>query len=164
MYQVKIQELTLESFHKFGSFANMINPDTVKIGAAPVEFFRDMIGLSLGRNTAASFSTCRVSKRPLIVKELEFHTFYQEGILPLDGDVLISLAPATANGDFPWDRIEVFQVPKGTMVALRPGVWHCGPYAYRTDLVNVVITLPERVYANDCKVVPIPEAEQTEIK
>jgi hypothetical protein len=39
--QTKIKELTLESFHKFGAFANMINPDAVKIGAKPVEFFRD---------------------------------------------------------------------------------------------------------------------------
>jgi hypothetical protein len=39
MYKVKINELTLESFRKFGSFANMLNPDVPKIGAAPVEFF-----------------------------------------------------------------------------------------------------------------------------
>jgi ureidoglycolate hydrolase len=163
MYKLKVQELTLESFQKYGSFANMLNPNTIKIGAAPVEFFRDMILLNLGQNIEASFSTCRVSKRPLIVQDLEIHTFCQEGILPLDGDVLISLAPATANGDLPWDRLEAFQVPQGTMVTLRPGVWHCGPFADQADSVNVLVTLPERAYANDCAVVAIPGSEQSEI-
>jgi ureidoglycolate lyase len=164
MYKVKVKELTLESFHQFGSFANMLNPNAVKIGAAPVEFFRDMIFLNLGRDTGASFSTCRVSKRPFIVQDLEIHTFCQEGILPLDGDVLLSLAPATANGDLPWDRIEVFHVSKGTMVTLLPGVWHCGPFAYQADAVNALITLPERAYANDCSVTSIPSDMQTEIE
>ncbi|MGD8401873.1 MAG: ureidoglycolate lyase [Bacillota bacterium] len=164
MYKVKVQELTLESFQKFGSYAKMLNPDTVKIGAAPVEFFRDMISLNLGQNTEVAFSTCRVTKRPLVVQDLEIHTFCQEGILPLDGEVLITLAPATANGDLPWNRIEVFRVPQGTMVTLRPGVWHCGPYAWQADLVNVLIALPERVYANDCKVFAIPEDERSEIE
>jgi ureidoglycolate lyase len=164
MPKVKIKELTLENFNKFGSFANMINPDAVKIGAKPVEFFRDLIGQNLGRNTGVSFSTCRVTKRPFVVKELEFHTFCQEGILPLDGDILLTLAPATANGDLPWDRIVAFQIPKGTMVTLRPGVWHCGPYTYQADFVNVLITLPERTYVNDCLVVSIPKEQQSEIE
>jgi ureidoglycolate hydrolase len=164
MYKVKINELTMESFQKFGSFARMLDPEAVKIGAAPVEFFRDMVGLSLGRDTAASFSTCRVSKAPLKVSALEFHTFCQEGILPLDGEIVIALAPATAGGDLPWDRVEAFRVPRGTMLALRPGVWHGGPFADQADSVNVLIVLPERVYANDCQVVPIPANEQSEIE
>jgi ureidoglycolate lyase len=164
MYQVKVKELTLESFQKFGSFANMLNPNAVKLGTAPVEFFRDMILLNLGRATAVSFSTCRVSKRPLIVKDLELHTFCQEGILPLDDEVLIGLAPATANGDLPWNRIEAFHVPQGTLVTLRPGVWHCGPFAAQADSVNVLIALPERAYANDCHVVAISSDKQCEIK
>jgi ureidoglycolate lyase len=110
-----------------------------------VEFFRDMAGLNLGQHTAASFSTCRVTKRPLIVTDLEYHTHCGEGILPLDGDILQPVAPATANGDLSWDRIEVFRIPKGTIVTLNAGVWHCGPYAYQSEVANVLIVLPERV-------------------
>jgi ureidoglycolate lyase len=164
MYKAKVTELTLEDFQKFGSFARMLNPEAVKIGAAPVEFYRDLILLSSGRDTGVSFSTCRVAKRPLTVKELEFHTFCPEGILPLDGDALLGVAPATAHGDLPWDRVEVFRVPQGTIVTLRPGVWHCAPFAFESDAVNVLIALPERVYANDCTVIPTPMDLQTEIE
>jgi ureidoglycolate lyase len=79
-------------------------------------------------------------------------------------DVLLAMAPATTNGDRPWDRVEVFSVPKGTMVTLKAGVWHCGPYAYQTDVANVLIVLSERVYANDCQAVAIPADEQSEIE
>jgi ureidoglycolate lyase len=164
MYKLPIKPLTLETFHPFGSFANLINPTAIKIGTEPVEFYRDMAGLDLGQHTAASFSTCRVTTRPLIVTDLEYHTHCGEGILPLDGDILQPVAPATANGDLPWDRIEVFLIPKGTMVTLNAGVWHCGPYAYNADVVNTLIALPERVYANDCKVVALPEEERSEIR
>jgi hypothetical protein len=50
----------------------------------------------------------------------------------------------------------VFFVKKGTMVAIRPGVWHCAPFAYKADHVNVLIVLPERTYANDCTIEIIP--------
>jgi ureidoglycolate lyase len=163
MHKLNITPLTLETFRPFGSFANLINPSTVKIGTEPVEFYRDMARLDLGQNTAASFSTCRVTTRPLIVTDLEYHTYCGEGILPLDGDILQPVAPATANGDLPWDRIEVFRVPKGTIVTLNAGVWHCGPYAYQSEVANVLIVLPERVYANDCKVVAIPEEKRSEM-
>ncbi len=38
-----IQELRLENFQKYGTFASMLNPQAVKIGEKPIEFFRDMI-------------------------------------------------------------------------------------------------------------------------
>jgi ureidoglycolate lyase len=122
-----------------------------------------MIPLNLGRNTLVSFSTCRVSPSPWVITVMEYHTFCQEGILPLDGAILLALAPATANEDLPWDRIEVFRIPQGTLVMLRSGVWHGGPFADQADPVNVLITLPERTYANDCHVTAIPVVRQSEI-
>ena len=57
--QVAVKELSLEAFAPYGTFANMINPDATKIGAEPIEFFRDMILLDLGAARCASFSICR---------------------------------------------------------------------------------------------------------
>jgi ureidoglycolate lyase len=86
------------------------------------------------------------------------------GILLSDGVILLTLAPATANDDLPWDRIEAFRVPKGTMVTLRPGVWHYGPYTYQADSVNVLITLPKWTYANDYRIVSISTDQQSIIE
>ncbi len=150
MRKATIKELTLQAFQPYGTFANMLNPTTTYIGAPPIQFFRDMLPLDLGTSTTASFSICRVEKRPAVVDVVEYHNTCGEGILPLDGDVLIHVGPATPTGELPLDAIEIFRVPRGTMVTLRPGVWHHAPFTVNTDVVNVLIVLPERTYATDC--------------
>ena len=152
MQKINVQELTRESFAPYGYYATMINPKTEKIGDEPVEFFRDMVPLDLGASTTASFSVCRVTRRAEVIDASEFHNGTGEGILPLDADVLMHVAAATPDAEVPTDRIEVFHVPRGTFVALRRGVWHHAPFAFRAEVANVLIVLPERTYALDCTV------------
>jgi ureidoglycolate lyase len=163
MRKAPIKELTLETFCPYGSFANMINPQTAQIGAKPIEFFRDMVLVDLSPRTTASLSVCRVEERPLIIDVTEYHSHCSEGLLPLDGDVLIHVGPATPKGEVSLDGIEIFRVHRGTLVSLRPGVWHHAPFAHQSAYVNVLIMLPERAYANDCTVYAIPEEQQIEI-
>lgn len=162
--KVRVKELTLEGFAPYGTFANLINPKTTKIGAEPIEFYRDMVPQDLGGTSIASFSVCRVLKRPFVINVTEYHSFCAEVTLPLDGDVLVHVGPATPPDEVPLDDFEVFRVPAGTMVCIRPGVWHHAIYAIDTDCVNALIVLPERAYANDCIVYDIPEDEQIEIE
>lgn len=156
MRTVKVEELSVEKFLPFGAYANYLNPQTEKIGAAPIEFFRDMVQQPLGSTSIASFSTCRVEKREAIIDVTEYHTTSGEVMLPLDNDVLIHVGPATApSAGVPLDKIRVFRVPRGTLVSLRPGVWHHAPFTLSDDPANVLIVLPERLYANDCTVVEL---------
>jgi len=164
MKKIRIRELSRDEFNPYGSFASMINPKAEKLGAEPIEFFRDMISLNLGSFTKASFSVCRVLKRPPVVDITEYHDGCEEGILPLDSDVLIHVAPATPPGVVPLDRIEVFRVPKGTFVSLNAGVWHHAPFALGSEAANVLIVLPERTYAADCTVEMIPKDRQVQIE
>ena len=163
MRKAAIQELTLEAFGKYGYFANMINPTAVKLGSEPIEFYRDMVPLNLGGKSIASLSVCRVLKRPPIVEVAEFHTACAEGVLPLDADILIHVGVATPNGQVPVEQFEIFRVPQGSLVVLKPGVWHHAPFVLGSDLANVLVILPERTYANDCQVYEIPLADQIEI-
>ncbi len=161
MRKVKVEELGVESFLPFGSYANLIDPDAEKLGAPPIEFFRDMVVQDLGGASLASFSTCRVEKRDPVIDVTEYHSSCGEGMLPLDGDILIHVGPASpADGTVPLDKIKVFRVPKGTMVVVRPGVWHHAPFVVDGDAANVLIVLPERTYANDCIVVELSGADR----
>lgn len=155
MKQVKIQELNLENFAKYGAFSNMLNPNWSKLGQEPCEFYRDMNILDLGGGSSVAFSVTRVCERLKVVDVLEFHTSTGEGILPLDGDIVMQLAVATQKPVPPIDMVEAYRVPKGTMVMLRPGVWHGGPFTAGTKCVNILIALPERAYANDCTIVEL---------
>ena len=163
MREVKIEKLTMESFSEYGYFANMINPDKVHFGQPPIEFYRDILQLNLGGSSTASFSICRVEKRPEIIEVAEFHSSAGEGILPLDSNILIHVAHATQKDNIPLDEFRVFSVPKGTLVALKPGVWHHAPFVDGSDFANVVIVLPERTYANDCEVAVLSEEDKIKI-
>ncbi|MFW5856564.1 MAG: ureidoglycolate lyase [Planctomycetota bacterium] len=164
MRTTPIEELSRDAFAPFGEFADLIDPDAIVIGAPPIQFFRDMVPLNLGGHGIASFSVCRVEDRPAVVDVTEYHTACGEGILPLDADVLIHVAIATPNGEVPHDRVRLFRVPKGTFVALKPGVWHHAPILHDQNAraANVVIVLPERTYANDCIVEELPADQQTQ--
>lgn len=150
MKSVKVKELSLEAFLPYGRFADMVTPVGERMGSDYVHFFRDM--LSTDWDGSVAFSTCRVLKRELVIFAFEYHNRTAEGILPLDNDILIHVAPATRpDGTVPVDKVEVFRVPKGTMVVIRPGVWHHAPYTPNDQSSSVLIVLPERTYANDCE-------------
>jgi ureidoglycolate lyase len=156
MREIAWKKLGRDAFAFYGTYANMLNPSAPKLGAEPIEFFRDMIQSQLGSVPSASFGVCRVGRRPFIIDVSEYHDTCCEIVLPLDGDILMHVAPAVPEKEFPFDRAEVFLVPRGTICCLRPGVWHHAPFAYGTDVVNCLIALPERTYMNDCKVYEFP--------
>lgn len=163
MIKLKIEELTVEKFLPYGYYANCINPDAEKIGAEPIEFYRDMLRQNLGNHSQVSFSVCRVEKRDPVIDVIEYHSQTGEGILPLDGDVLIHVAPATPNSVLPLDKFRVFYIPQGTMVVLRPGVWHHAPFTPNNKPANILIILPERTYANDCTAVELENTDRINI-
>jgi ureidoglycolate lyase len=163
MIKKKINELTMEKFSKYGTYADMLKPVGIKFGEEPIEFYRDMVRLDLGQSNTAAFSLCRLIKRELVVVASEYHNHTGEMIIALDGDILMHVGPAIASGEVPVEDIEIFRIPKGVLVSINPGVWHHAAFPYMCDSVNVLVALPERTYMNDCFVVELPEERQIEI-
>lgn len=156
--KVKVRELDYEGFQKYGTFADMLNPVGPHIGTTPCAFYRDMEILELNY-ALAGFSVTKVSERPLLIEELEYHNHSGEAVLPLDGDVFMQVAPASLPGKPDSREIEVFRVKQGTLAVLRPGVWHGGPFSADSRDVNILVVLPERTYANDCMIEKIEAVE-----
>jgi ureidoglycolate lyase len=168
MRTVKVEDLSVEKFLAFGYYADCFAPSNEKFvlgtGGA-IEFFRDMVQQDLGGVSIASFSALRVATRELRIDVTEYHTKTAEAALPLDNDILMHVGPATLPGrGVPLDKIRVFRVPCGTLVVLRPGVWHHAPFAANDDPANMLIVLPERIYATDCEVVELPATDQIRIE
>ena len=161
--EITYRKVSPESFAVFGTCANMVKPSGPKLGAEPVEFYRDMVLSHLGATQVASFSICRVVRRPFVIDVSEFHDTCCEIVLPLDGDVIMHVAPAGPEKEFPLDSAQAFLVPRGTVCCLRPGVWHHAPFAFGAEAVNCLIVLPERTYMNDCKVWPLPKKDHVKI-
>ena len=164
MKTVHMKELSLEAFLPYGTYSSLYNSQGIMLGGEPIEFYPDLLQVNLGTHNCASLSTCRICKRPPIIDVTECHFFCEEGLLPFDGDIAIHVAPATSDKQIPLDQVEVFRIPKGTLVCLRPGVWHHAPFTLTGEPVNVLVVLPEKTYANDCHVYELPEQQHLEIK
>ena len=164
MKTIKVQQLSVEKFHRYGSYARLINPSADATGPkdAEIVFYRDMVQQTL--SDSPSYSTCFMRPRPMVITVGEYHDFTCEVSMPLDNDALVWVAPAGAGSEVPVDDIEVFFVPKGTLLSLRPGVWHHAAFTPNDKDVNVMIVLPERCYATDCHVAEIPADKQVEIE
>lgn len=164
MRKLGIKRLTKENFERYGSYASVINPKGDHFGKPPVVFYRDMIQQSLGCATNVSYSACVVKQRPNIIDCSEVHDYCHETIICLDGDYLIHVAPATAEKGIPIDEIEVFLVPRGTVINVKCGVWHQAGFPYKCDVVHILCALPERTYQRDCLFIELPKEDQIEVE
>jgi len=154
MTTLPVERLTLENFQEFGGFRDMLNPVAEMLGAPPIEFFRDMIQQTLGSGQIVSYSNCRIGPREPVIDVVECHSYTAEMLMPLDADVLMWFAPASVpDAGFPGEKARAFLVPKSTMVVIKPGTWHHGPFAVGSEPVNVLVALPERTYANDTRTI-----------
>lgn len=164
MRRIQIKDLSLEAFSPYGTYADFYNPKSPKLGDENIEFYRDMILVDLGGRNNASISNCRIlGRRPAAITATERHSYCSEGLMPIDGDIVIHVGPATPDGVIPAAEIEAFRIPKGTFVSIRPGIWHFGPFSLTGEPVNMLVVLPERTYVNDCKIYDIPEEDHIEI-
>jgi len=151
-----VQPLSVAAFRDYGTFASLTPPDATPLVAGdPISFWPDcgnVLCLGPAGNNAVSIGICQVKWRTLQIDVCEYHTNTGEGILPLDGDIYLHVGRPTGDDVVP-DALEVFLVPRGTMITLKPGVWHHAPFATQPGAtVNTVILLPQRTYATDCVV------------
>ena len=161
MKQIKLQAITHEAFAPFGQFYSMSEPDGYALCGELHRFFPDR--MTIDCQSRVGYSPI-VVKRPdrMIITQQEYHTRTWEMILPLNDDMIIHCAPASA-GKVVTDHAKAFLVPKNTLVKLNAAIWHLAPLPATADALTAMIILPECTYCNDCTVVDLAEDEQFEI-
>lgn len=164
MRTIKAKPLTTEAFAQYGSFVNVLRPDGHFLGGDDSKFFNDPVTMAVGGVSSVAFSPL-VMKKPkdMIITKAEYHTSTGEGILIMDDDAIVHVAPPTSHTPVP-EKTEAFIVPKGTFLKLNTAVWHLGPLPVNNNELHVLIVLPERIYANDCVVVDYKEEEYIKIE
>ena len=158
MRKIKAEPLTCEAYAPFGTFYSMTDPQGYSLNGELHRFFLDRMTESYF--TRAAFSPILV-KKPEIMKitQAEYHTTTPEMILPLNDDMVLHVAPASAGTPVP-ELTKAFIVPKGTLVKINTAVWHLAPLPVSEPELQAMIILPECTYANDCTVVDFPEEDQ----
>lgn len=157
MRKLEVKQLTAEAFKPYGTFATMLKP-AEHITGRTSGFFPERVIVNIGNPTSNLGVSVTMSEKSdvNVIEVMEYHTYTGEGILPLDGDIIVQVAIPFTNIKQAAELVECFYVPQGTVVTLNPGVWHCAPFAVDKD-VSVEILLPVRTYFNDCTIETIPE-------
>ncbi|MBQ7097132.1 MAG: ureidoglycolate lyase [Clostridia bacterium] len=161
MKTIKAEPITNEAFAPFGQFYTMDKPQGYALCGELHSFYPDRINAD---------STHRVGYSPIVVKkpekmiitQQEYHTTTWEMILPMDDDMILHVAPASA-GTPVTDLAKAFIVPKHTLVKMNAAIWHLAPLPANNEQLTAMIILPECTYANDCTVVDLNEEQQFEI-
>lgn len=161
MKQIKAVPITHENFAPFGQFYTMADPKGYALCGEIHKFFPDRLTASANHNVGYSPILVKKPER-MIISAVEYHTTTWEIIMPLNDDMVLHVAPASAGTPVP-DLAQAFIVPKNTLVKINAAIWHLAPLPKSADELCAMIILPECTYANDCTVVPLKEEEQFEI-
>ena len=156
MREIKAVNITPGDFAPFGTYYSMTEPEGYPLQGEIHKFYPDRIsGTCMG---SMGFSPIAVRKDEHIVKMAEYHTTTWEGIVALDDDMIIHVAPASAGTPVP-ELTKAFLVPKGCMVKINAAIWHLCPLPLNNEVLHAMIILPECTYANDCTVVDFEEKD-----
>ncbi len=99
MREIKAVNITPGDFAPFGTYYSMTEPEGYPLQGEIHKFYPDRIsGTCMG---SMGFSPIAVRKDDRIVKMAEYHTTTWEGIVALDDDMIIHVAPASAGTRFP---------------------------------------------------------------
>ena len=161
MRTVKAERITLENFAPFGQFYAVADPQGYALCGQLHRFFPDR--LTADSNHRLGFSPILVKKpERMVITQQEYHTTTWEMIMPLNDDMIIHCAPASA-GTPVTEHAKAFIVPKNTLVKINAAIWHLAPLPVNEAELAALIVLPECTYANDCTVVDLAEEQQFEI-
>ena len=161
MRTVKVEALTHEAFAPFGQFYTMDAPQGYALCGEIHQFFPDRMVADCQHRVG--YSPILVNKpEKMIVTQQEYHTTTWEMILPMNDDMILHVAPASAGA--PVGHLSrAFLVPKHTLVKMNAAIWHLAPLPANAPQLAAMIILPECTYANDCTVVDLPEDQIFEI-
>ncbi len=158
MITIKPKPINVQDFAPFGQFYAMDDPKGYALCGQIHRFFPDRLSTCCP-NSTLGFSSILVKKpEKMLITQVEYHTTTCEIIMPLNDDMILHVAPASAGTPVP-KLTQAFIVPKHTIVKINPAIWHLAPLPANSEELCAMIILPECTYANDCKVVDL-DAEQ----
>ena len=161
MRTIQVEPITHAAFAPFGQFYKMEAPEGYALCGQLHQFFPDRL---------TADSTHRVGYSPILVKkpekmvitQQEYHTTTWEMILPMNDDMILHVAPASA-GTPVTNLAKAFLVPKHTLVKMNAAIWHLAPLPASSEQLCAMIILPECTYANDCTAIAFEPGQEFEI-
>ena len=166
MKTIKAQPLDREAFAKYGVFQDLLDNESLAAHSVLERgFFPDLITLDFGTTTLPTVSVSDVVKRgdKRVIPFMEAHLYTCEGLMPLDGDMILTVGVLGGRKTFNIDNMKAFIVPKGTFVKLNPQIVHGTNFPLGQDEVHMLCMLPGRTFNNDFLAEMVPEENRPEV-
>ena len=161
MRTIKAVPISYENFAPYGQFYKMADPKGHALCGELHSFFPDR--LTADCNHRVGYSPILVNKpEKMVITQQEYHTTTWEMIMPLNDDMILHVAPASA-GVPVTEQAEAFIVPKNTLVKMNAAIWHLAPLPANAAQLTAMIILPECTSAHDCTVVDLTPEQHFEI-
>lgn len=131
MKQIKVKMLTEENFAKYGK---VLTIEGREAGGNPsTHQWYPQVAVVDGET---SVNLMKVLPHDFIVQEFEEHNLTEENLLPIDGELIVAVAPA---GKLDKDQVEAFLIPAGKGICCLPKVWHAVPLAVGKEVMSTVV-------------------------
>jgi len=160
MMIVEVEDLSAKYEYGIENVVSLLSVSETEQPEAPglLEFYPNLATLELdGHDPGISVvRTRRVFSQEPITK-IEYHIFADEGILPLDGDIVILVGCPTGPDDPSVSDLHAVLVPAGVFVSLLAKARHSPPMSLDDKAVHVMIILPEDTPEMDYEVTKLAE-------
>lgn len=159
--RIKVDQLTDEAFRPFGRVLGQPDDEPPNLTGEMEDVWLGMSDLmGLGGETQRTVTYLKICRRPAVYDTLERHSTCAEAFIPLEGESILLVAPASGASDGPDPcGIRAFYMDGTKGVLLCPGVWHAVPYNISRVATFLVLVDDAIIEKNDCCKVPIEPVE-----
>ena len=155
--KLKARELTVEAFAPYGSF--VLASECLKDTGEPIAYVPEQLNVALCGSDAA-IGVCRVAPQQKVMGSMESHAHTEEGWILINGAGVAAFGRPGADADAA--QYEAFLIPQGTILSLKTGVWHFGPFPVNGEALYAYAILPPGTPENDLIMSELKESIEIE--
>ena len=146
MQLVKVSELDKRTFKPYGQLIEIPVKEEPDIKTETVRFWKQQAISEMGKNIEVG--VLKVKRQKMRFNELENHFKTPTILISLDGDFILSVAPAQKNVPKA-DEVVAFEVPKFQVLVLAEKCWHSATYPIDRDEITLLVIFKENSLEND---------------
>ncbi|WP_077341823.1 ureidoglycolate lyase [Pseudocolwellia agarivorans] len=144
--KLAIENVSKEVFQSYGQLIEMPVKDDPTIAVENVTFWKQQAMFSIKGETEVG--VLKIKKQDMVFDQLENHFKTATGIICLDGDCVIAVAPPS--DDIPnVDTLKAYTIPQGQLFVLAEKCWHSATYPIDKDEITLLIIFQKDALDND---------------
>ena len=142
---MQVERLTAENFRDFGQLLTMDEVAQVK-PENEFDWHDTAGGIELSDNCCTGMLVCRPREKKVL--KMESHTKTSEVLVALNGDTVLTVAPAGDSLETN-DNVKAFLLRQGTAVVMKTATWHWIPFPVKDEDAKIMVLFRDGTGADD---------------